>query len=110
MEPELWSRWGAAQLALLADAKGARESADHALSLNAQCASAHALAGDIIASQAQALGGEERRASFAQAEASYTQAVELDGAKPATKRARDQAHAAQSSLASNAPFPFALAR
>ena len=91
MEPELWSRWGAAQLTLFADASGAQESARHALLLNAQCASAHALSGDIFASQARTLGGEGRRAAFAQAESSYARAVESDGAKPAYKRSRESA-------------------
>ena len=91
MEPELWSRSGAAQLTLFADASGAQESARHALLLNAQCASAHALSGDIFASQARTLGGEGRRAAFAQAESSYARAVESDGAKPAYKRSRESA-------------------
>ena len=110
MEPELWSRWGAAQLTLFADASGAQESAKRSLALNAQCASAHALLGDLFASRAQTLDGEEQRASFAQAEASYARAVELDGAKAAFKRARDEARTAQTSPASNERFPFALAR
>jgi tetratricopeptide (TPR) repeat protein len=80
MEPELWSRWGAA------------------------------LSGDIVARQAQSLEGEARRASFTQAEASYARAVELDGTKPAFKSAREGARAAQTLSTSNAPFPFALAR
>jgi tetratricopeptide (TPR) repeat protein len=110
MEPELWSRWGAAQLTLFADTSGAQESAMRALSLNARCASAHALSGDILARHAQSLEGEARQASFAQAEASYARAVELDGNKPAFKSAHEGARVAQALRTSYAPFPFALAR
>lgn len=76
-DPGLWRLWGATQLGLLADPRGAQQSAQHALSLAPNDPAVHALMGEVLVALARAQSGEPARETMLAGANAYERAAEL---------------------------------
>jgi cytochrome c-type biogenesis protein CcmH len=111
LDPGLWRLWGATQLGLLADPRGALASAQHALPLAPRDAAVYALVGESQVALARTQSGEAARESMVAAARAYEKAAELAPAQASYRVYSGQAYLAvgEASKAASA-FRGALAK